>query len=248
MNIFIMSISILSLLLIFHELGHLAMAKSSDMLVEEFAIGLGPKVFSRKFGETLYSIRMIPLGGFNQISGMDKGDESGARSFQSKSYLSRVLVIASGSAMNFIAAIAFLFLSNIMSDVSFLKSVLGAIQQFLFFINMIISNVVQMFIGKATADATGPLGMINVTSQVMVMGPIVLLKFMGILSVNLGIFNLLPIPCLDGGQIVMLVIEAVRGKPLKQKLLDGLQYCGMAVIGMAMIWTTGKDILKILNY
>ena len=62
---------VFGLLVSVHELGHFMVAKLTGMRVDEFAIGFGPKVWSKKHGETLYTLRAVPLGGFNRIAGMD---------------------------------------------------------------------------------------------------------------------------------------------------------------------------------
>ena len=80
-------------------------AKVTGMQVDEFAIGFGPKIYSYQYGPTLYSLRAIPLGGFNRISGMSEEEELTATSFLSKGVSSRLFVIAAGAAMNFILAI-----------------------------------------------------------------------------------------------------------------------------------------------
>ena len=72
------------------------------MRVDEFAIGFGPKIYQQKDGETLYSLRAIPLGGYNKIAGMDPDDPEEENSFKSKSIPARMLVILAGSLMNFL--------------------------------------------------------------------------------------------------------------------------------------------------
>ena len=66
---------VFGLVVIVHELGHFVAAKKLGMRVSEFGIGFGPKLFSFQKGETLYSLRAIPLGGFNKIDGMDPDEE-----------------------------------------------------------------------------------------------------------------------------------------------------------------------------
>ena len=69
---------VFGLLVLVHEFGHFITAKKTGMRVDEFAIGFGPKLVSTKRGETVYSIRAIPLGGFNKIAGMEKGMDEDA--------------------------------------------------------------------------------------------------------------------------------------------------------------------------
>ena len=71
MTTIVAAIFVFGLLVLVHELGHFRVAKLTGMRVDEFAIGFGPKLWSRKYGETLYAIRAVPLGGFNRIAGMD---------------------------------------------------------------------------------------------------------------------------------------------------------------------------------
>ena len=103
------AIFVFGLLVLVHELGHFMTAKLTGMRVDEFAIGFGPKVFSVQKGETAYSIRAIPLGGFNDIAGMDPEDnDAGSRGYCEKPVLSRMIVILAGSFMNFLLPV-FLF-------------------------------------------------------------------------------------------------------------------------------------------
>lgn len=100
------AIFVFGLLVLVHELGHFATAKFTGMRVDEFAIGFGPKLISFTYGETVYSLRAVPLGGFNDIAGMDPADnDAGERGYCSKPVGSRMIVILAGSVMNFILPI-----------------------------------------------------------------------------------------------------------------------------------------------
>lgn len=96
------AIFVFGVLVTVHELGHFITAKMMGMKVEEFAIGFGPNIYQQKDGDTLYSLRAIPLGGYNKISGMDPDDPWEPNSFKAKSIPARMLVILAGSLMNFI--------------------------------------------------------------------------------------------------------------------------------------------------
>ncbi|MGL5381267.1 M50 family metallopeptidase [Clostridium sp.] len=93
-----------SLLIIVHELGHFVMAKVNGIKVEEFAIGMGPKIFSTQGGETKYSIGLFPIGGYVKMLGEEE-ESRDERSFSSKSPLRRISVIIAGAFMNFVFAI-----------------------------------------------------------------------------------------------------------------------------------------------
>ena len=103
------AIFVFGLVVMVHEWGHFIAAKTLGMKVEEFAIGFGPKIYSHQEGETLYSLRAIPLGGFNKIAGMDPEETLDERSYLSRPIWQRVVVIAAGSAMNLILPIFLLF-------------------------------------------------------------------------------------------------------------------------------------------
>ena len=103
------AIFVFGLLVLVHELGHFATAKLTGMRVDEFAIGFGPKLVSVKKGETVYSIRAVPLGGFNDIAGMDPSqNDAGDRGYCEKPVYKRMIVILAGSFMNFVLPV-FLF-------------------------------------------------------------------------------------------------------------------------------------------
>ncbi|MBQ3540945.1 MAG: RIP metalloprotease RseP [Phascolarctobacterium sp.] len=96
------AIFVFGVLVTVHELGHFITAKMTGMKVEEFAIGFGPNIYQQKDGDTLYSLRVIPLGGYNKIAGMDPEDPWDPDGFKAKSIPARMLVILAGSLMNFI--------------------------------------------------------------------------------------------------------------------------------------------------
>lgn len=93
-----------SILVIIHELGHFILAKANGVKVEEFAIGMGPKIFGVKGKETLYAVRAIPIGGYVKMLGEDE-ESSDERAFSNKSPLRRLSIVAAGPIMNFILAI-----------------------------------------------------------------------------------------------------------------------------------------------
>lgn len=103
------TIFVLGLLVLVHELGHFITAKLAGMRVDEFAIGFGPKLCSFKRGETVYSIRVVPLGGFNDIAGMNpEENDAGERGYCERPVGHRMVVILAGVFMNFLLPI-FLF-------------------------------------------------------------------------------------------------------------------------------------------
>lgn len=109
MQTFIVSILIFGLIIAIHEFGHFAAAKASGIYVEEFSIGMGPKVYSHQGQETLYSLRLLPIGGFVKMEGeyYDEEEEkvSSPRNFNNQPVLNRIFVVIAGVVMNFFLAI-----------------------------------------------------------------------------------------------------------------------------------------------
>lgn len=98
----VFAILLFSLLIFVHELGHFLAAKASGVQVNEFSMFMGPAIFKKKVGETLYSIRCIPIGGYCAMEGEDS-DTDNPRSFQKAAWWKRLIILVAGSAMNLIA-------------------------------------------------------------------------------------------------------------------------------------------------
>lgn len=111
----IIAIFLFSLIIFVHELGHFAAAKLVGVQVNEFAIGMGPKLFKRQKGETLYSLRALPIGGFCAMEGEDEeSDKEG--SFSTKSIPKRMLIVSAGAIMNIILAFVLMFTLVVQQD------------------------------------------------------------------------------------------------------------------------------------
>ncbi len=105
----IFAILIFSFLIFVHEFGHFITAKLSGVQVNEFSIFMGPVIWKKQKGETLYSIRCIPIGGYCAMEGEDK-DTDNPRSFQKAAWWKRLIILVAGSGMNFIAGILIMVL------------------------------------------------------------------------------------------------------------------------------------------
>ncbi len=95
------AILIFGLLIGLHELGHFAAAKACGVRVNEFSIGMGPALFQKEKGETAYSLRLLPLGGYCAMEGEDE-DSDDPRSLSRQSFWKQLLIFAAGAAMNFL--------------------------------------------------------------------------------------------------------------------------------------------------
>ncbi len=333
---------VIFLILIFpHELGHFLSAKASGMKVEKFSIGFGPKIWGKKIKHTEYVISAIPLGGYVKIAGMEPGEKDIEEGFQSKSLWKRIVVILSGSAMNYLTSavlLAIIFMIGF-ETYNFNTTVVGGIipdspavsagikpgdkileingkkitnwGQIATFVNqdeqetlilkiqrekdiltipvkpefnpeenrsligisvpviftrynplvslgkgikeigqltwLIISSLGNMIIGKLPAEFSGPVGIVRYVSQTAKMGIVPFLFLAALLGVNLGLFNLFPIPALDGGRLVFLLIEGIRRKPIQMEKEALVHYIGFIILISLMFLVTYRDILRMVK-
>ena len=98
------AILLFSILIFLHELGHFAAAKLSGVQVNEFSMFMGPAIWKKQVGETLYAIRLIPIGGFCAMEGED-GDSDNPRAFDKAAWWKRLIILIAGAAMNFITGV-----------------------------------------------------------------------------------------------------------------------------------------------
>ena len=97
----ILSILLFSAIIIIHELGHFLLAKANGIRVDEFSLGLGPTLFGKQFGETKFSVKLLPFGGACMM-GEDDVEDISEGSFNSKSVWARMSVIVAGPLFNLI--------------------------------------------------------------------------------------------------------------------------------------------------
>ena len=107
----IFAILLFSLLIFVHELGHFLAAKASKVQVNEFSMFMGPAIWKKKRGETLYSIRCIPIGGYCAMEGEDV-DTDNPRSFQKAAWWKRLIILVAGSGMNFLIGFLIVVIVN----------------------------------------------------------------------------------------------------------------------------------------
>ena len=102
------AVLLFSVLIFVHEFGHFAAAKLSGVQVNEFSMFMGPALWKKQIGETLYSIRLIPIGGYCAMEGEDE-DTDNPRSFQKAAWWKRLIILVAGAAMNFLMGIVLMF-------------------------------------------------------------------------------------------------------------------------------------------
>ena len=202
---------LLGFLVFIHECGHFFVAKLCKVKVNEFALGFGPTILKKQGKETKYALRLIPLGGFVSMEGEEERSEKEG-SFSETSIIKRIAIVMAGGLVNIIFAIIMFWILSII--------VLGFKDSFVnvvYFLRETIKSIIQLFTGKMSIDnMVGPVVNYTVDSWTSVIFDYV--YNMTLISLSLGITNLLPFPPLDGGRVVLLIIEAIRKRPMSKKL------------------------------
>lgn len=325
-----------------HEFGHFITAKLFGVRVNQFAIGMGPCIWKKQKGETQYSLRLFPIGGFCAMEGED-GESDDERAFFRKKVWKRFIIVAAGAIVNLIMGflIVLLMLSQedligtpqinqfyenaatqqcglqekdvIMKingrrvysqyDLGFLLSrdkdstvdftvkrdgetvqvpdvqfdtrtdedgnetmvydfiIVGvkpgfvSVMKYGFMETISIGRIVWISLFDLITgtygfkDLSGPIGTVSMIAQVTEtatrtdLTPI--LMILALISINIGIFNLLPIPALDGGRLFFLLIEAIFRKPVNRKYEGWIHAVGLVLLIGLMIAISFSDILKL---
>lgn len=331
----ISSVAVFLLVVMLHEFGHFTVAKLSGIKVNEFSIGMGPKLIQKQKGDTFYSLRALPIGGYVAMEGEEENSHD-PRAFNNVFILKRMAVVLAGAFMNFVLGfLAFTIIFSIVgygsneienviknspAEISGLKSgdKIVEINQIktkdIYKINSLIrdkkdenlnlkvdregeilsfnlkpkySEENKMYLigitsklkhsffksieigAKRTLDMSiiilkslkmildgsfkmeylsGPVGVVQMIGSESSKGFLNFLQILALISVNLGVFNLLPIPALDGGKFFFLLIEAIRGKPIDEKIEQKLSLIGMSLLFSLMIYVTiFNDIGRLFN-
>ena len=337
----LLAILIFGCIIAIHEFGHFIAAKRNGIQVNEFAIGMGPKIFRFQKGETLYSLRLFPVGGFCSMEGED-AESKNARAFDQKPVWRRMIVVLAGAFMNLVLGFVLLIattssdpylisntihgfheqatsntcglqvgdtivslngshiftitdlqykLSNEsgepftvvverdgkkvkLQDVTFrdqenndwLDFSLEPQQKTVFHVlswaakdtvatgKLIWMSLIELVTGKyGIQDLSGPVGTVEVISNAATAGTTAAERISSVLhltifiTINVGIFNLLPIPGLDGSRFWFLFLEAIRRKPVKKEHEALVHLVGMAALFLLMIVVTVQDVTRIFH-
>ena len=242
-------IFLLGFLIIIHEGGHFIVAKLCKVRVNEFSIGFGPKIWTKQGKETKYELRLIPCGGFVNMEGEEEhSDKEG--SFSKASIPRRFAIIVAGATVNIIfGLITYMILimvmymtsieANLINSISYAFSSTGNLIYAMF------DSIVQLFSGNVTInDMMGPVGISQMVSQTSGVAQFVYL--LAVISISLGITNLLPFVPLDGGKALLLIIEAIRRKPLKEETDLKIQSIGFFILIVFSVFIAYNDILRIV--
>ena len=238
-------IFLLGLLVFIHEGGHFLVAKACKIKVNEFALGFGPTLISKTKGETKYAVHLIPLGGYVDLEGEEQASDIEG-SFSKAPTSKKIAILLAGGTVNILFGVLIYFglLIYICENVSFIERLEFAFSNTGGFIGSIFTGLKELFTGKVGFDQMT--GIVGISSMVVKTSDFInYLYLMGIISLSLGITNLLPFPPLDGGKIVIYLIEAIRRKPLNEKFEEKLQIVGFTLLILLSIYVTYLDILRI---
>lgn len=370
---------VLNVLVMIHEFGHFIVAKLVGVKVNEFAIGMGPKLLSWGKGETVYSLRALPIGGFCAMEGEDEGspmpsalggnadreaEGDSSRSFADKKVWQRVLIVIAGAAMNLLLGFVLLLVYNGLlqkphpsygkvlfattiiaqinedtpayqsglrpgdtivevngrrvlmdtdlttemqndadgvlqmavrrevdgkiqkvdlnevkfslvkdeeTDRQYLKydfvligeprtlwnTVTYSVKQEISIATIVWRTLVDLIQGDyGMNDLSGPVGTVDVIADVVgdtvgTPDPLIawqnLVFLMILITVNLGVFNLLPLPALDGGRLMFLIWEGITRKPVPQKYEALVHFAGIILLLLLMVFVTYSDITKLFG-
>ena len=329
----ISSIIIFLLVILIHEFGHFIVAKMNGVSVLEFSIGMGPKLFQKESNGTLYSLRLLPVGGYCQLEGEDEENDS-PNSLNNQSPFVRLKVILAGAIMNFILAFILLILlmsvSRVSTEVSgvlenspayssgiqvgdkivsingqmledgeqvlesikkskgdldivllrneksknikvtprlennnrkigvnfqeeyniknfnIIKGLEKGIATFLNLTGMLYKFLGMLITGKlGLGGVSGPVGVVKEIGNAAKTGVANLIFLLAYININLGVFNLLPIPALDGGRAIFILIEMIFGKKISQEKEGYIHMVGLILLLGLIAIVTIKDVIKL---
>ena len=333
------TIIIFGIIINIHEAGHFFFAKLFGVRVNEFSFGMGPLLFQRTKGETQYSVRLFPIGGFVAMEG-ESEDSDDERAFFRKPAWQRFIILCAGAVMNILLGLGILMVlaggqellgTTVIADfdegtpaaqylqsgdritsingcrisgyndalfqllrdedglvdfqvvrdgekvtldqvpfemetypdgtravklgitfygvpTTFLSSVRYAVGWTGSIVKQVWYSFLDILTGRyGLSELSGPVGTATVVSQASSLGLRSVVLLVAFLTINVGVFNLFPIPALDGGRLLFVIIEMIRRRPVDPKYESWIHAAGMALLMSLIIVVTFSDISKLLG-
>ena len=334
------AIVVFGTVILVHESGHFFTAKLCGVKVNEFALGMGPKLVGFGKKETKYSLRLLPIGGYVSMEGEDEVSDD-PRSFSKAAVWKRILIVVAGAVMNLILGFLVLCLAvgcdevitsrtvsgfyenastqatglevgdtilsvngrkcYIANDILYeferigsgtaefvvlrdgekvtlpavtfqtkqtenglnqividftvlpIQKTFGTLVEEAFhwsisYARLIFLSLVDIVTGRvAVNNLSGPVGIVSTIASAVTYGVQPLLLLMALITVNLGVFNLLPLPALDGGKLFLLILEAIRRKPIPEKYEIFINAAGFVLLMLLMVFVTFNDITRLVT-
>lgn len=233
---YIIAVLVFGLLVLAHEAGHFLMARARGIAVVEFSVGFGPRLIAWRRAGTTWTVRALPLGGYVRWA------EEGAGAFAAAPAASRALALLGGPLANAMLALVLL--------VALLGPVRGhgweSLGMALQALGSLTTGWVAGMAGlmrTGIAEMSGPVGITRVTAEVVTYGLDRFLLFTAFLSLNLGLLNLLPLPGLDGGRLLFIVLERLRRRPVDPLVEGWIHATGFLLFLGLILATVVKDLV-----
>jgi len=337
----LVAILFFGIIIMSHELGHFTFARIFKVRINEFSIGMGPALFKKRKGETDYSLRLFPIGGYVAMEGEDE-ESPDENAFNAKPCWQRAIIIVAGATVNIICGIIIMAIILATSDLIGTPTIVGfadgaaseagglkkndkiiaigndkvyteydlsyfmmrdkdavidfvverdgelvnvksvkfdtkevegittvvydfaivgveptfrSVTKYAFLDSFSIARIVWLSLYDIATmqfelnDLSGPIGTVDIiadttTDAVSTMDFSRLLTIMALIAINIGVFNLIPFPALDGGRFLLIIIEGTTGKKLPMKVEAAINNAGLALLLGLMVVVTVNDILK----
>jgi regulator of sigma E protease len=234
---FVGAIVVLGLVVLVHELGHFLAARWSGVPVARFSVGFGPALWSRQSGRTEFRLAAVPLGGY-VLLGLD--DET---SYLALPLRQRLLFCLGGPAANLgLALLLFAVFNTITQGLTWTGLLLQPFAQTFQALTTLASALAGLFSGAGRLS--GLVGIVADGGRFVGSDPFKALSFSLMMSLNLAFFNLLPLPPLDGGKILLDLLHRLR--PGLSRLYLPATLGGWLLVAGLMLYATALDITRLL--
>lgn len=247
---------VITILVIVHELGHFLAARWYGVSVEVFSVGFGPRLWAVRRSGVEYRISAIPFGGYVKMAGSRSHGETTPDGFDSRTRWQRFVILLAGPAMNIAFALC-LAIVGLWVGIE-VRSASGQmviyrpepVEAILLGGQAIAASsgkILLTLAGLMTGDVSpshliGPVGLAQIAGESSALGWRALLAAMAFISLNLGLCNLLPIPILDGGHMLMLTVEGLTRRTISLRVRKAVLRVGALAMLLLLATTFYNDL------
>ncbi len=328
----LIAIFMFGFLIFIHELGHFLAAKRAGIGVVEFSLGMGPRIWKKQGKETLFSLKLFPIGGSCMMVGEDEDIED-ERAFNKKSKRARIGVLAAGAGMNLLFGVILVFIiqcfvpqfvttriedvyleeqtvfragdrivrcdgygvlnyTDLSLAINFIDSntfdatvirdgervkltnipiidteegkrigisfgvedmTVGSVftqtaTESLSIVRSVWKSLAFLVTGRVgVGELTGPVGITAMIGDTVEYGVLPVLNLVALIAINLGVMNLLPLPALDGGRILFILVEAVMGRPIPPEKEGIVHLVGFGLLMLLTVFVFINDIIRVVT-